>query len=241
MLPPLGGFSIELFATAGGMFGPIAVYLGLAAFLGSDTYSAVANGWAIPTATDIAFSYLVGRLVFGAGHPAVRFLLLLAIADELLQGDIAQAGGELDAAIEHFENAVAVQDQLPYMEPPFWYYPTRQSLGKALILAGRVWEAQEALRFGLVSEVAEPQPSHPFFYWGERDDAIQFCETGGLRCVSHVGHWGHTSPGTDHLSWRARAIEPAHRPGRARSRLTAGAWQARIANRRAKTRTCGRR
>ena len=71
-----------LFATAGGMFGPIAVYLGLAAFLGSDVYVAVANGWAIPTATDIAFSYLVGRIVFGAGHPAVRFLLLLAIADD---------------------------------------------------------------------------------------------------------------------------------------------------------------
>ena len=73
-----------LFATAGGMFGPIAVYLGLAAALGSETYSAVANGWAIPTATDIAFSYLVGRIVFGAGHPAVRFLLLLAIADDAI-------------------------------------------------------------------------------------------------------------------------------------------------------------
>lgn len=71
-----------LFATAGGMFGPIAIYLGLAAVMGSETYDAVANGWAIPTATDIAFSYLVGRLVFGAGHPAVRFLLLLAIADD---------------------------------------------------------------------------------------------------------------------------------------------------------------
>ena len=71
-----------LFATAGGMFGPIAVYLGLAAFLGSDVFDAVKNGWAIPTATDIAFSYLVGRIVFGAGHPAVRFLLLLAIADD---------------------------------------------------------------------------------------------------------------------------------------------------------------
>ncbi|MCY4542020.1 MAG: Na+/H+ antiporter NhaA [Rhodobacteraceae bacterium] len=71
-----------LFATAGGMFGPIAIYLGLAAMFGSTTYSAVANGWAIPTATDIAFSYLIGRMVFGAGHPAVRFLLLLAIADD---------------------------------------------------------------------------------------------------------------------------------------------------------------
>ena len=65
-----------------GMFGPIAVYLGMAMMLGSDTYNAVANGWAIPTATDIAFCYLVGRLVFGAGHPAVSFLLLLAIADD---------------------------------------------------------------------------------------------------------------------------------------------------------------
>ncbi|MGH1368531.1 MAG: Na+/H+ antiporter NhaA [Maritimibacter sp.] len=71
-----------LVATAGGMLGPIAVYLGIAALLGSDTYEAVSRGWAIPTATDIAFSYLVGRIVFGAGHPAVRFLLLLAIADD---------------------------------------------------------------------------------------------------------------------------------------------------------------
>ncbi|RMH47196.1 MAG: sodium:proton antiporter [Alphaproteobacteria bacterium] len=71
-----------LIATAGGMLGPVAVYLGLAAMMGSTTYQAVAHGWAIPTATDIAFSYLVGRMVFGAGHPAVRFLLLLAIADD---------------------------------------------------------------------------------------------------------------------------------------------------------------
>ncbi|SDZ13649.1 sodium/proton antiporter, NhaA family [Jannaschia faecimaris] len=71
-----------LFATAGGILGPISVYLGLAWLLGPEKFGMVANGWAIPTATDIAFSYLVGRLVFGAGHPAVRFLLLLAIADD---------------------------------------------------------------------------------------------------------------------------------------------------------------
>ncbi len=71
-----------LIATAGGMAGPVVVYLGIAMLLGSETFDAVFRGWAIPTATDIAFSYLVGRLVFGAGHPAVRFLLLLAIADD---------------------------------------------------------------------------------------------------------------------------------------------------------------
>ena len=69
-----------LVAALGGMVGPISVYLGLAAFLGSDVYDAVARGWAIPTATDIALSYFVGRIVFGAGHPAVRFLLILTIA-----------------------------------------------------------------------------------------------------------------------------------------------------------------
>jgi len=69
-----------LIATAGGMLGPVAVYLALAAVLG--ILGDVHRGWAIPTATDIAFSYLVGRMVFGAGHPAVRFLLLLAIADD---------------------------------------------------------------------------------------------------------------------------------------------------------------
>ncbi len=69
-----------LIATAGGMLGPATVYLLGAVLLGK--VAVLAHGWAIPTATDIAFSYLVGRLVFGAGHPAVMFLLLLAIADD---------------------------------------------------------------------------------------------------------------------------------------------------------------
>lgn len=69
-----------LIATAGGMMGPVTVYLLGAVALGK--FTMLANGWAIPTATDIAFSYLVGRIVFGSGHPAVGFLLLLAIADD---------------------------------------------------------------------------------------------------------------------------------------------------------------
>jgi tetratricopeptide (TPR) repeat protein len=43
---------------------------------------------------------------------------------------------EYDAAIENFKIAVDTQDELPYTEPPFWYYPTRQSLGKAMLAAG---------------------------------------------------------------------------------------------------------
>jgi len=44
----------------------------------------LARGWAIPCATDIAFSAMVARVVFPAAHPAIPFLLLLAIADDAL-------------------------------------------------------------------------------------------------------------------------------------------------------------
>jgi tetratricopeptide (TPR) repeat protein len=77
----------------------------------------------------------------GADYPAS---VILAVADHLVQGEIAMAGGDSSVAIGHFEQAVATQDSLPYMEPPFWYYPTRQSLGAALLAAGDA-EAAEAV------------------------------------------------------------------------------------------------
>ncbi len=61
--------------------------------------------------------------------------MILKIADELVQGEIAMARRNLESAIRHFKAAVATQDELPYHEPPFWYYPTRQSLGEALLAA----------------------------------------------------------------------------------------------------------
>jgi len=78
-----------------------------------------------------------------ADYPAS---VLLHIADELLMGDIAMARGNLDAAIGHFSQAVTAQDGLPYMEPPFWYYPTRQSLGMSLLKAGRYDDAEAVYR-----------------------------------------------------------------------------------------------
>ena len=44
----------------------------------------VLGGWAIPTATDIALAWLVARVIFGARHAAVNFLLLLAVADDAI-------------------------------------------------------------------------------------------------------------------------------------------------------------
>ena len=85
-------------------------------------------------------------VINGNGYPAVA---LLAIADELLLGEIALAEGSVDTAIAHFTTAVAGQDVLPYMEPPFWYYPTRQSLGLALLRADRSAEAEQVYRTDL--------------------------------------------------------------------------------------------
>lgn len=70
-----------LLSTFGGVLGPVAVYFLLNHFIGSPAF---VNGWGIPTATDIALAWLAARLVFGDGHPAISFLLLLAIADDAI-------------------------------------------------------------------------------------------------------------------------------------------------------------
>ena len=73
--------AMPLLAAAGGMVGPALLYLTL---VWTQGLPALTRGWAIPCATDIAFSYLVARFIFGGGHPAVPFLLMLAIADDAM-------------------------------------------------------------------------------------------------------------------------------------------------------------
>ena len=80
-LNPLKKALNPLFATFGGVIGPVVVYFLLNALTGSPS---LANGWGIPTATDIAFAWLAARLIFGNGHPVISFLLLLAIVDDAI-------------------------------------------------------------------------------------------------------------------------------------------------------------
>lgn len=70
-----------LLGTIGGVIGPIGVFLLLNAVMGHADWR---RGWGIPTATDIALAWLVARIVFGKGHPAISFLLLLAVADDAI-------------------------------------------------------------------------------------------------------------------------------------------------------------
>jgi tetratricopeptide (TPR) repeat protein len=70
---------------------------------------------------------------------------LLTIARAVIAARIAQAAGDLDVAIAAYRRAVAIEDTLPYLEPPYWYYPVRQSLGSALLMAGDARGAQQVL------------------------------------------------------------------------------------------------
>jgi NhaA family Na+:H+ antiporter len=70
-----------LAAALGGMVAPAGIYVALALTLGPVE---LVRGWAIPCATDIAFSAMVARVIFPSAHPAIPFLLLLAIADDAL-------------------------------------------------------------------------------------------------------------------------------------------------------------
>ncbi len=74
---------------------------------------------------------------------------VLGIAARAVQARAAGAAGDHARAAALFAEAAAIQDGLPYMEPPFWYYPVHQSLGAALLALGRPAEAEEAFREAL--------------------------------------------------------------------------------------------
>ena len=79
-------------------------------------------------------------------QPFFHGLSQIRIAQHLLQGQLAGADGRDNDMIEHARAAVKIQDALPYMEPPYWYYPARQSLGAALMAAGRDADAEAIYR-----------------------------------------------------------------------------------------------
>ena len=71
---------------------------------------------------------------------------MFAVAKPLLDGRIAAAAGDPLAAIAQYRTAVAAEDALAYDEPPTWYYPVRETLGAALLLAGQAEEAEQVFK-----------------------------------------------------------------------------------------------
>jgi NhaA family Na+:H+ antiporter len=74
--------ALPAIGAVGGMVAPALIYL---AYVTLEGQAGLHAGWAVPCATDIAFSYLVAKLIYKTTHhPAIPFLLLLAIADDAL-------------------------------------------------------------------------------------------------------------------------------------------------------------
>jgi tetratricopeptide (TPR) repeat protein len=86
---------------------------------------------------------------------------LLQLARLVIAGRVAQAGKNYEEAVTAFRRAATIQDNLPYLEPPYWYYPVKQSLGAALLQTGRPVEAEKVFR-----EALEEFPNNAWALYG---------------------------------------------------------------------------
>lgn len=82
---------------------------------------------------------------------------LMTIAQELLDGRIAFAEGDVDGGLGLLEQAVAHYDALAYDEPPNWYYPARETLGALLLRAERPADAERVFRADLERNPRNPR------------------------------------------------------------------------------------
>lgn len=82
---------------------------------------------------------------------------VLALAAQVLDARVAMARGSKEEAIAHWQKAVELQDALNYDEPPDWYYPVRESLGNALLVAGKPIEAEQVFREDLLKNPRNPR------------------------------------------------------------------------------------
>lgn len=67
----------------------------------------------------------------------------MAIATEVLTGELAAKHGDYDKAVNHLGNALRFGEDLTYDEPDPWPLPVRQSVGAILIEDGRPEEAEK--------------------------------------------------------------------------------------------------
>ncbi len=96
-------------------------------------------------------------------------VMLLAVAEEMLAGEIAYRAGEHARAFAHLRAAVALEDALPYDEPWGWMQPVRHALGALLLEQGQVAEAEAVYRedLGLGGSLPRAQ-IHPENVWALR-------------------------------------------------------------------------
>ena len=74
---------LPLSAMIGGWVGAVLVWLIVGALFETALEATPGAGWPVPIGSDVVLGYLVGRRVFGAGHPALHLLLLITIANDI--------------------------------------------------------------------------------------------------------------------------------------------------------------
>jgi tetratricopeptide (TPR) repeat protein len=104
---------------------------------------------------------------------------LLAVAEEMLEGEIAYRRGDHEAAFARLRAAIALEDDLPYDEPWGWMQPVRHALGALLLEQDRTAEAEAVYREDLGLGGALPRAQiHPDNLWALR---------GLLECLQRRG------------------------------------------------------
>ena len=71
---------------------------------------------------------------------------LVAVAADVLDGEIAFRAGERDRGLDALRRGVEAEDRLRYDEPPDWILPVRHAYGAALLEAGKAAEAEKIFR-----------------------------------------------------------------------------------------------
>jgi tetratricopeptide (TPR) repeat protein len=91
---------------------------------------------------------------------------ILAIASEMLDGEIAYRRREFDTAFDHLRRSISLDDGLPYDEPWGWMQPTRHAYGALLLEQGHVTDAEAVYRGDLGFDDSLPRPhQHPDNVW----------------------------------------------------------------------------
>ena len=85
---------------------------------------------------------------------------VLMVADKVVARQLARAKGDRAAAEAALREAATLQASLSYMEPPYWYYPVRQTLAAVLLEDGR---ADDAVREFQASLMEAPNNAYALF------------------------------------------------------------------------------
>jgi tetratricopeptide (TPR) repeat protein len=91
---------------------------------------------------------------------------LLAVAEEMLNGELEYRRGNHEVAFAHLRRSVELDDALPYDEPWGWMQPTRHAYGALLLEQDRVEEAEAVYAQDLGYDPSIPRSSwHPGNVW----------------------------------------------------------------------------